>query len=63
MPFINVKMLTGRTQEQNRKLVAAITEALVNIWDPKANGTMIIIEDVDRENLARGGILVSDRDK
>ena len=50
MPFINVKMLTGRTQEQNRKLVAAITEALVNIWDPKANGTMIIIENVDREN-------------
>ena len=30
MPFINVKMLEGRTHEQKRELARAITDAMVN---------------------------------
>ncbi len=63
MPFVNVKMLNGRTIDQKRALVQAITDAMVTICHAKADGTTIIIEEVDREDWARGGILVADRDK
>ena len=46
MPFINVKMLEGRTHEQKRELARAITDAMVNICDAKADGTMVVIEDI-----------------
>ena len=31
MPFINVKMLEGRTQDQKRRLAKALTDAIVEI--------------------------------
>ncbi|MBT4501609.1 MAG: 2-hydroxymuconate tautomerase family protein [Gemmatimonadetes bacterium] len=61
MPFIEVKMLEGRTEEQKRKLVAAITDALVEICDVKPEGTMVTIEEYPRNHWATAGVLISDR--
>lgn len=60
MPVINVKMLEGRTHEQKQQLVAAITDAMVNICKTDADGVMVVIEDVARENWGRNGKLLSD---
>jgi 4-oxalocrotonate tautomerase len=62
MPFVNVKMLDGRTTDQKRELVKAITDALKNICGAKPEGTMVVIEEVTRDHWARGGVLISDRD-
>ena len=35
MPYINVKMLGGRTDEQKKRLVEAITKDLVEICNIK----------------------------
>ena len=61
MPFINVKMLAGRSEEQKRELVKAITDAMVNICGAKPEGTTVLIEDVAKEDWAKGGILMSDQ--
>lgn len=61
MPFINVKMLEGRTRDQKRKLVKAITEALVKICNANPDSTMVVIEDVPRNHWARGGVLISEQ--
>ena len=61
MPFINVKMLDGRSEEQKRELVKAITDAMVNICGAEPESTMVVIENVAREDWAKGGILISDR--
>ena len=45
MPFVNVKMLEGRTAEQKKELVKAITAAMVDTCNAKADGTMVVIED------------------
>jgi 4-oxalocrotonate tautomerase len=63
MPFINIKMLKGRTIDQKRELVKTITNAMVDICHAKADGTIIIIEEVEHEDWAKGGILVADRPK
>ncbi len=61
MPFVNVKMLEGRTHEQKRALAKAITDALVEICNAKADGTMVVIEDIPRDHWARGGTLLSEQ--
>ena len=60
MPFVNVKMLKGRTQEQKRDLARAITDAMVEICGAPEDGTMLAIEEFDHDNWAREGTLVSD---
>jgi 4-oxalocrotonate tautomerase len=61
MPFVTVKMLEGRTKEQKRELVKAITDAVVEICKTSADGTMVVIEEVSREHWAKGGVLFSER--
>ena len=61
MPFINVKMLEGRTQDQKRRLAKALTDAIVEICETKPEGTKVVIEDIPRGNWASGGVLISDR--
>lgn len=61
MPFVNIKMLEGRTHEQKKELVKAITDVMVNICNAKADGTMVVIEDIPRDHWARGGTLLSEQ--
>lgn len=61
MPFVNVKMLEGRTHEQKKQLVQAITDAMVTICNAKPEGTMVVIEDIPRDHWARGGKLLSEQ--
>ncbi len=61
MPFITVKMLKGRTADQKRDLVKAITDAVETICDAKPDGTMVVIEEIARDHWARGGVLISER--
>jgi 4-oxalocrotonate tautomerase len=61
MPFVNVRMLEGRSLDQKRDLAKAITDAMETICNAKPEGTMVVIEEVPRENWARGGVLLSDQ--
>ena len=61
MPFVTVKMLDGRTQEQKRALVKAITDAMVDTCDAKREGTTVVIEEVTRDHWAKGGVLISEQ--
>ena len=61
MPYVNVKRLTGRTKEQKQELVKAITEAMARICDAKPEGTYVVVDEVERENWAVGGELLSER--
>ena len=61
MPFINVKMLSGRSTEQKRDLVEALTIAIVETCGADREGTSVVIEEYERDDWARGGVLISDR--
>ena len=49
MPFINVKMVEGRTSEQKKQLVAAITQSMVDICNATPESTMVTIEDIAKD--------------
>ncbi|MDB5797988.1 MAG: putative 4-oxalocrotonate tautomerase [Paucimonas sp.] len=60
MPTINVQMFEGRSLEQKRAFVKAITEATVATLGAKPESVDIIIQEVRREDWATGGKLWSE---
>ncbi len=61
MPIINVKMLEGRTEDQKRKLVKALTDAIVETCQAPVDGTTVVIEEYPRQHWAKGGKLMSEQ--
>ncbi|MAF12878.1 4-oxalocrotonate tautomerase family protein [Candidatus Poribacteria bacterium] len=61
MPFITVKMLEGRTQDQKRALVKEITEAIERTCNATPENTLVLIEDVSPDQWAKGGVMISER--
>jgi 4-oxalocrotonate tautomerase len=60
MPLITVQLFEGRTIEQKRELVEAITEAVVRIAKTTPEATQVIITDVPKHHWATAGKLASD---
>jgi 4-oxalocrotonate tautomerase len=61
MPVVTVQLWTGRTLEQKRRLVKAITEAMILHADAKPDGLHVVLQEVPKENWARAGVLGCDR--
>ncbi|MDT7943181.1 MAG: tautomerase family protein [Dehalococcoidia bacterium] len=61
MPIVRIEMWAGRTQAQKRELARVITEAMVTIAQTTPEATIIIFEDIPKENWAQGGVLASDQ--
>jgi 4-oxalocrotonate tautomerase len=53
-------MWTGRTEAQKKELARVITDAMVNIAHTTPEATIIIFEDIDKENWAQEGKLSSE---
>ena len=60
MPVVRVEMWIGRTHAQKQELVRVITEAMVNIAHTTPEATIIVFEDIAKENWAQSGSLASD---
>ncbi len=60
MPFVTVEMWAGRTVAQKRRLVRAITDAMVTYAEAKPDHLHVVIHDTGKESWGRAGILSSD---
>ena len=63
MPTIRVDMFEGRTAEQKRHLVKALTQACVDALGSKPESVDILLFDVKPGDWATGGELWSDKKK
>ncbi len=61
MPIIHVHLFEGKTLEQKRKLVSAMTESVVKSLDVKPESVRILIHNTSRNDLAVAGVLTSDK--
>ncbi len=61
MPYVNVKLLGTLSVEQKRELVKRITDDLREVAGKPPEATYVVIEEVPRENWAKGGVLFSDK--
>jgi len=60
MPTFRIELFEGRSLEQKRQFVEAITKATCESPGVEPNSVDIILTDVKRENWATGGRLWSD---
>lgn len=63
MPVVNIQLYEGRSHEQKRALVTAITRAMVDLVDADPTGLHVILNEVSPANWGRGGALGSERAK
>jgi len=61
MPTIQITMLKGRTIEQKRKIVERISDVIAEEAKTPKEGVVVTIVEIDREDYARGGVLMADR--
>ena len=61
MPTIRVELMEGRTPEQKKNLVKALTEAVVETLGSKPESVDVVLYDIQRGNWATGGQLWSEK--
>ncbi len=61
MPNITVQWYAGRTDDQKRQIVAAITDAMVTIGKTTADQVHVLFQDIERSNWGVNGKLASDK--
>ena len=60
MPIIRLSMWSGRTVEQKQELARAITDAVVSIGKTTPDATIVIFEEIEKEDWAQAGRLASE---
>src|SRR4026208_2094817 len=60
MPNIAVQWYAGRTDQQKREIVAAITDAMVKIGKTTADQVHVVFQDVEKSNWGVNGGLARD---
>jgi 4-oxalocrotonate tautomerase len=61
MPTIRVELMEGRTLEQKKNLVKALTQAVLDTLGGKAESVDVLLFDVKRHDWATGGELWSEK--
>jgi len=60
MPFAQIYMIEGRTEEQKRAVIEKVTQALVEALDAPKQNVRVWIHDVPKENWGIAGVSVKD---
>jgi 4-oxalocrotonate tautomerase len=60
MPFVIVEFWQGRTVEQKRNLVKAITQAMVDHANCKPEHLHVVIHETPKDSWGRAGVLAID---
>jgi 4-oxalocrotonate tautomerase len=63
MPVVIVEMWEGRTVDQKRNLIRAITDAMVEHAACSPDHLHVVIHESTKENWGRGGIISTDEVK
>jgi 4-oxalocrotonate tautomerase len=59
MPIVQISLVSGRTPEKKEQLIKKVTDAIVEVLQIPADRVRIIIHDIPKENLGRGGVPLS----
>ncbi|MGX6445475.1 2-hydroxymuconate tautomerase [Neobacillus sp. K501] len=61
MPYVTVKMLEGRNEEQKKALVEKVTDAVVETTGAPKEAVVVFIEEMSKNHYAVAGTRLSDK--
>ncbi|OLS41248.1 2-hydroxymuconate tautomerase [Bacillus sp. MRMR6] len=61
MPYVTVKMLEGRNEDQKRALVEKVTAAVVETTGAPKEAVVVFIEEMSKNHYAVAGTRLSDK--
>lgn len=56
MPYVNIRITAGATQEQKDALIHGVTQLLVDVLNKNPKSTHIVIDEVPPENWGFDGV-------
>jgi 4-oxalocrotonate tautomerase len=62
MPYVTIKMLDGRTEEQKKEMVEKVTEAVSETSGAPKEKIVVFIEEMTKNHYAVGGKRLSDQE-
>ena len=63
MPIVRVELWPGRTLAQKREMARAITEVVCNVAHTTPDSTIVIFQEIAKEDWAQAGRLASEEDE
>jgi 4-oxalocrotonate tautomerase len=60
MPYVTIKMVEGRTDEQKKALVEKVTAVVSETAGAPIENIHVLIEEISKNHLAKGGVRVID---
>ena len=61
MPYVSVRIVAGRTQEQKDAIIKGVTEVISKVLEKNPEATYVVIDDVPAENWGIGGESIFNR--
>ncbi|OGP75655.1 MAG: hypothetical protein A2V86_17675 [Deltaproteobacteria bacterium RBG_16_49_23] len=59
MPIVQISMIQGRTPEKKEELIKKVTDAIAETLEIPKERVQIVLNEVSKENIGRGGIPLS----
>ena len=63
MPYVTVKMIEGRSEDQKKALVEKVTDAVVETTGAPAEAVVVFIEEMSKNHYGVAGKRLSDKEK
>jgi 4-oxalocrotonate tautomerase len=63
MPYVNIRITPGSTEEQKAELIKGATDLLVKVLNKNPATTFVIIDEVETENWGVAGESVAARNR
>ena len=61
MPYVTIILREGRSVDQKREMVKAVTEAIARTTNAKPEAVHIVVHDEPATNIGSGGQLLADK--
>jgi len=62
MPIVQISLVQGRTPEKKEQLIKKVTDAIVEALQIPKERVHIVLNEVTKENIGRGGVPLSKLD-
>ncbi len=63
MPYVNIRVAGQLSREQKVEICEGVTEVIAKVANKPKESVLIFIDEEERDNISKGGVLLSDLTK